>query len=242
MGLDIAEAGLVIAPELAQVSDPSIEVVDAAQGAISELRVVIGEVAVLTEEVGASGEDLVTVLEGVSTLTREDVPQTLAAVETSLPALLDTASVIDNTMRTLSVLGVQYNPAVPFDESLREVQANLDGLPEQIAAQGDVIASTIPAVTDSSRRLAGLGDSFRSMDADLAAAEDALGGYDSALVGLDTFAEVAQNMGAAIPAARIALIIFAAAGVALAVGAWELGRRIDGVIPKSEDATGLERE
>ena len=227
LGLDITRAGLLVTPELAQVSEPSAEVIDAAQGAIGELRTVLADVATVTDQVGASSGELVTVLDGVSTLTTEDIPETLAAVENSLPALLDTASVIDGAMRTLSFVGVDYNPEQPFDESIAEIQVALDGLPEQIAEQGAVLESTLPDIADSAERMQGVGDQIRAMDGNLADAEAALGGYDTALGGLETFAQIADDIDGLLPVARFAVILFALSGLGLAWAVWEFASRLD---------------
>jgi hypothetical protein len=57
-----------------------------------------------------------------------------SAVET-MPALVDTGRVIDRTMRTLSLVGVDYDPEVPLDESLAELEESLRPIPDQLRDQ-----------------------------------------------------------------------------------------------------------
>src|SRR5690606_7598851 len=65
----------------------------------------------------------------------------LAAVQDTLPALIQVASVIDTTLGALSVIpfGPDYDPAEPFPDSLRALQAELDGMPEALQEQAGLI-------------------------------------------------------------------------------------------------------
>lgn len=65
----------------------------------------------------------------------EDVPGSVDSVRDALPALIDTARVIDRTMSGLALFGVDYDPAVPLDESLIEIDARLAEIPELLGAQ-----------------------------------------------------------------------------------------------------------
>lgn len=69
------------------------------------------------------------------------VPDSLSAIEQALPDLIATASVLEPTLRSLSFLGVDYDPEVPLSEALLNLQQNLRPLPEQVRADGELIAS-----------------------------------------------------------------------------------------------------
>ena len=70
-----------------------------------------------------------------------DVPDALDAVVDAMPAIETTAEIIDNALRVLSFVGVDYEPEVPFDEAVAELTAAIDELPEQLRAQAVPLAS-----------------------------------------------------------------------------------------------------
>ncbi len=235
VGLSVVEAGTVAAPDLATASEPTAEVLDAAASALGELRTAMGEVASVTDNAGQASEDLTEVLGAVSELAAEDLPATLAAVESSLPALIDTAAVIDGAMSTLSIVGVRYDPDVPFDEALLDVQTSMDGLAEQIAEQGAAIRATVPVIDESAGQISGLGDRIRTMDGHLERAETALAGYDETLDGVGTLVEVATTVRRLVPVGRVALVVLGLSGLGLAWLLWSAPMAVfDGL---SGDAT-----
>ncbi|HEY6634824.1 MAG TPA: hypothetical protein VI141_04340 [Acidimicrobiia bacterium] len=61
-----------------------------------------------------------------------------AAIDT-LPALIDTGRVVDRTMRALSLVGVDYDPEVPLDEALGELESSLAPIPGQLREQVDLL-------------------------------------------------------------------------------------------------------
>jgi hypothetical protein len=83
----------------------------------------------------------------VGDITSGDVPDGIEAVQDTIPNLAEVAGTIDDTLSALSDfrldqrvlgvpirfdLGIRYDPAVPFDESIRQIGTSLDGLPEQL--------------------------------------------------------------------------------------------------------------
>ena len=80
-----------------------------------------------------------TVLEQTVDLAVGGVAESLDAAVDTLPALISTSSVIDNTMRALSLVGVDYDPEVPLDEALADLEESLAALPEQIRQQSALV-------------------------------------------------------------------------------------------------------
>ncbi|MFP3881837.1 MAG: hypothetical protein ACLFRT_14105 [Actinomycetota bacterium] len=76
-----------------------------------------------------------TVLEETAEVAGEGVADSLETAVETLPGLISTGNVIDNTMRALSFVGVDYDPDVPLDESLADLEASLAPLPDQIRDQ-----------------------------------------------------------------------------------------------------------
>lgn len=87
----------------------------------------------------------------------EDVPASVESVRAALPALIDTARVIDRTMRGLAFFGVDYDPAVPLDESLVEIDVRLAEIPELLSSQQETlegVASDLGAFSSSTVEIA----------------------------------------------------------------------------------------
>jgi hypothetical protein len=58
------------------------------------------------------------------------------ALQEAMPALIDVAAAVDDTMRLLSILpNVDYQPDVPLDEALTGVAESLESMPAQLRAQ-----------------------------------------------------------------------------------------------------------
>jgi methyl-accepting chemotaxis protein len=97
------------------------EAIDAIESATRSTARALGSVSAIVDETSeVLGGDLADGIE--------------AAVE-SLPAISDTARVIDRTMRALSLVGVNYDPEVPLDVSLTDLEESLRPIPEQLRSQ-----------------------------------------------------------------------------------------------------------
>lgn len=82
-----------------------------------------------------------------------DVPEALEGVQASMPSLIETAATVDETLIFLSNvkmsiplpfqealslgLGVDYDPEVPLDQALEDLNENLDGIPEDLRGLED---------------------------------------------------------------------------------------------------------
>jgi hypothetical protein len=90
----------------------------------------------------------------------DDLPQTLEDVQQSMPAVIEAAATIDQTLTLLSKfkislpnplgddweigLGVDYAPPVPLEQSLITLNANLEGLPDTMrSVEGDLVTADI---------------------------------------------------------------------------------------------------
>jgi hypothetical protein len=101
-------------------------------------------------------------IDNVSDVITQEIPEGVEGIQDALPNIIQVAAVIDNTLETLSSvgidreiplpfggsiplrfdLGIDYNPEVPFDESLRSFQGSLDGLPESLRGLEDDLGAT----------------------------------------------------------------------------------------------------
>ena len=147
------------------------------------------------------------------------------------PALIDTANVIDNTMSALSFIGVDYDPDEPLDEALREVEAQLEGLPETISDQGARIGALVDDIRLTGTETGLISGRLDAIDAGLADAATTIDDYRQAIDDLGLVGDVGTDIAAAIPAARVALLVLALSGVALAIIGWKVAGRFEAVEP-----------
>ncbi|MEX2503658.1 MAG: hypothetical protein WD378_02340 [Egicoccus sp.] len=137
--LDAAlEDSLGVSAEAVDALGASVEV---AGETLQALDTTLADTAQTTRDLGTSLTDAETVLRATADLSEDDIAGGLAAVQDTLPALIQVASVIDTTLNALSVVpfGPDYDPNEPFPDSLRELQGELDGMPEALQEQAALI-------------------------------------------------------------------------------------------------------
>jgi hypothetical protein len=106
------------------------------RGTIDAADVSLSELSDVTLRLEQGTRDAAVAIDGAGRMVGGDVASSLEAVETALPGLIEAASVIDGTLQTLSVFGVGYDPAVPFDDAFADLEACFDGLPARVRLQG----------------------------------------------------------------------------------------------------------
>ena len=111
--------------ETAEVID---SVFDDVAASLRGVQTTLGETSLTLTRASVVTSNLVEVV-------TEDVPASVDSVRAALPGLIDTARVIDRAMSGLAFFGVDYDPAVPLDESLIEIEARLAEIPELLSAQ-----------------------------------------------------------------------------------------------------------
>ena len=91
-------------------------------------------------------EDSVPVIQTLTDLTANELPQTVVSAQTSLVAAQESAKIIDSVLRALvSIPFVNkdiYNPPVPLDVALGDVSKSLDGLPASLKSIGTSMEAT----------------------------------------------------------------------------------------------------
>ena len=98
-------------------------------------------------------------LEETTEVAGEGVADSLESAVETLPGLISTGRVIDNTMRALSFVGVDYDPDRPLDESLADLEASLAPLPDQIRDQVALledVQTDLEDIAEDGRELSGV--------------------------------------------------------------------------------------
>jgi hypothetical protein len=214
------------------------ETVDALHDAILVAEETVGLVeGGLVQAEGTVGELAGTVTDGAvllrstADLTEGQLAESLAAFEASLPGLIDVAEVIDGSLSALAALpfGPSYDPEEPFDDSLRDLQESLAGVPEDLRAQAILIRAT-------AANLDQVGADTTEISEDIGAIREGMGeavvvlrrSTDTAVDARTLVADTEESIGAQLLMGRLLVILLgltaaAAQVVPLALG-WVLLR------------------
>lgn len=114
----------------------------------------VGDVNGSMETVGAAAVNLAQtinqtrpLLDQVNQIASNDVPDSIEAVQETIPTVAEVAGTIDTTLRVLNDfridqtilgfpiqydLGIDYAPTASFDESITAIGASLDGIPDRL--------------------------------------------------------------------------------------------------------------
>lgn len=231
LALNVIDTTLTLVPGISQTAEPSDDLLDAVDQALVEVRATLEVVGGITDRVADSTDDAAAIMDEIAVLSTGQIPDTLTALQETMPALIDTARVIDDTMQTLSFLGVDYSPDEPLDEALRQVETQLEGLPETIAEQGARIEDLVEELRLTGSDTALIGARLEAIDGNLADAEATIDDYRQAVDDLGLVGDVGTEIAAAVPAARVALALLALSGVALAVIGWTIAGRFEAIEP-----------
>ncbi len=143
-GLILVSLGWQAATRSIEVTKEAVESVALTTAAIDS-AFSIAEEGLATVEVTVGGAstsivELAAVMADLADMVGNEIPASVEAIEATMPGLVDTAAVIDQTMRTLASFGVDYDPDQPLDQALAEVERSLAVIPDQLRIQRPVLA------------------------------------------------------------------------------------------------------
>jgi methyl-accepting chemotaxis protein len=134
-------------------------------------------VGTTADNVAQSLRDTQPLLNRISTVAAEDIPNSLEAIENAIPSVADAAGTIDDTLETLSDfevdrsiagvpisfdLGINYAPEIALDDSVLQIGRSIEGMPESLRALRtdlDVANENLESVSSS------VGDIAANLDA-----------------------------------------------------------------------------
>lgn len=151
-------------------------------------------VAVAAESIDVAGSGLATVtaavadtedslrnagalLDETAAAIREDVPDSIDAIRATMPALIQSAEVLETALGALAVLGVDFAPASPPAESLRRVEAGLSDVAARLRSGSSQLAIVGGDFLDLSGDAATLAVELDRLAANLEGADRLLEGY-----------------------------------------------------------------
>ena len=251
----LAEVGAGIRDNLALASqslDTARNTLALSRDTFSDVNGGLGTAVAATANASLTVRDSRPLIDNVGVVVTQEVPEAVEGIQNALPNMIEVAGGIDSTLRTLSSigidrtinlpfggsiplqfdLGIDYAPAVPFDNTLRGFQASLDGLPESMrgletdlqttSANLDALATDLQAASDNLAIInSRVGEVLPLVDQYLALADQAGAAIDRVDANIDAQLDVLRLGAVAV------LVLLALSQLAPLYLGWELltGRR-----------------
>jgi methyl-accepting chemotaxis protein len=172
---------------LSQSLDTIGESLTLAKQTVSDMNEGLVTIEQTADNISLALTDTQPLLTEVGDIVSNDVPDSIEAVQDSLPNVVEVAGAIDRTLTTLNNfavdrsidipnpitgrpiysfnlnfdLGIDYDPNVPFDQTVRDLGTSIEGLPEQLRGLAE-------HVDRSSANLQNLSDTIVLVGDDLA--------------------------------------------------------------------------
>ena len=123
------------------------------QATLISVNASLDTAAQTTTNLSTTVADTVPLLEQVAVVVSDQLPENIEAIEMAVPNIAAVATVVDEALTRLSEfeinqtipipfnpieiqydLGIDYDPEVPFGDSMEELGSSLEGLPEELRA------------------------------------------------------------------------------------------------------------
>ncbi len=140
---DRLEDSLEISVETVVTVDETLE---AASDAMASLDRALDTVRAATEQAASSSETVNEAVGQAVQIIGMELPASIDAIRTAMPALIEASGVIDSTLSALAFFGVPYNPDTPLDEAFTEMDRELATLPNSLRANALLLSELVPDV------------------------------------------------------------------------------------------------
>lgn len=162
------------------------------KSSLREATVAIETVQVTALDLSATITETRPFLGSVNEVATQNVPSSLDAFQAAIPNIAEVAGGIDDAMTALSNftfatqllgvdlgfdLGIDYSPAVPFDETITELGASLEGLPESLRDLDTQIQVTSDNLVVISNDVEQLSSDIGNINAQLKRFDPVIDGY-----------------------------------------------------------------
>lgn len=209
-----SDALVTLTDNLTLVQDTVAQV----QSGLTTTGELLGDSAESANQIEAGFSDTAEALEG-------SIPDTVSSVQQALPELIASTSVLEPALRSLSFLGVDYDPEVPLNRTLSQLSRSLESLPGELRASGELLVSLSGDTAMLASQMNELASTVDAIADDLAEAETLFSEQAEAARAARELLDVER---AQLPVlerrARVVLVIFGAAigitQVALALVGW----------------------
>jgi len=140
------------------------------KSALVSINTSLDTAAQTTANLSTTVVDTIPLLEQVSVVVSDQLPQNIENVQAAIPNIAAVATVVDSALTRLAAfkidqtipipfnpieikydLGIEYDPEVPFGDSMAQLGEGLDGLPEELRAlrgELEVSAANLQTLSD----------------------------------------------------------------------------------------------
>ena len=163
-----------------------------AQTTVGDVNAGLDTVGVTADDLAKTLDDTRPLLDQITQVATEDVPGNIEAIQATIPNMAEVAGVIDDTLITLNAfkieesilgidlnydLGVDYQPTVPFDETITALGSSLDGMPDQLRSLQPNIETASDNLAVVSKDIYAIADDLAVINGRIAEVEPLLGDY-----------------------------------------------------------------
>lgn len=225
-GIAGAVAGLVAAGfawvVLGTAADASIrslelasDVIDSVGGTVISVDAVLDDVSDGLRTTQQSMADASVTLTQLSALTSnlsdlvgEDIPASLDSVRSSLAPIRATAGLLDGTLTALSFVGVDYDPEVPLDEAIDDLDARLAEIPQRLRDQAPLIDSAAESLSGFGGDTLTIAQDLSDLRTRLSEASFTVGSYRQTVAEADALlTDVESAVGSRLTVLRVAIVV-----------------------------------
>jgi methyl-accepting chemotaxis protein len=179
-----------------------------ARGTISDVNASLETVETTANTLAKTLEDTRPLLAEVAQIVGEDAPGSIESVQQAVPDMAEVAGVIDDTLLTLNNfkveeeilgfalnfdLGVNYQPTVPFDETVSQLGSSFDGLPERLRDLEPSLTAANQNLGAVSENIYAVSDDLVTINGRVAEVDPLLGDYISIVQNINSTLSQTQN-------------------------------------------------
>jgi hypothetical protein len=141
------------------------------QSSLLSINTSLDTAAQTTANLSTTVVDTIPLLEQVAVVVSDQLPENIENIQEAIPNIVAVATVVDNTLTRLAAfeinqtipipfnpieiqydLGIEYDPEVPFGDSMEQLGEGLNGLPEELRAlrgELEISAANLQALSDN---------------------------------------------------------------------------------------------
>ena len=192
---------------------------------VADVTESVDTVEITTSNLSTTISDTRPLLDQVTVVATEDIPDSLDAVQGSLPNVVAVAGSIDDTLSLLSAfevnqsvlgtsfgfdLGIDYDPEEPFDESIEQIGDGLEGVPDRLRALEPFLAVTNENLTTISANIDTLASDLGNINENIEEVQPLLDDYlDIVYETNDLISQTQQGLrGQLQPVKTVVMILF----------------------------------
>lgn len=218
-GLITAGFAWVVLGTAADASVRSLElasdVLDSVGGTVISVDAVLDDVSDGLRTTQQSMADASVTLTQLSALTSnlgdlvgEDIPASLESVRASLAPIQATAGLLDGTLTALSFVGIDYDPEVPLDEAIDDLDARLAEIPQRLRDQAPLIESAAESLSGFGGDTLTIAQDLSDLRTRLSEASFTVGSYRQTVTEADALlADVESAVGSRLTVLRVAIVV-----------------------------------